>query len=121
MPRLPTTRRDDLLERTAQEREPCGDVEEVGCRQAGEHFRHMGTGGFASLLEMLRPSGGERQDDAAAFLGILSTVHQLAAHQTVDEGRGGRPGDPQVLGHAGEGSPGHAAQEGEHAKLGDGQ
>jgi len=50
-----------------------------------------------------------------------STVHQLALHQTIDVDRGGRPGNPQVLGHAGEGRPGHAAQEGEHTKLGDGQ
>src|SRR5215475_3705153 len=121
MPRSPTTLHDDLLERTTQQREPCSDVEEVVGWQTCEHFRYTGTGGFARLLEMLRPSRGERQDDATTFLGILSTVHQLALHQTIDVDRGGRPGNPQVLGHAGEGRPGHAAQEGEHTKLGDGQ
>jgi hypothetical protein len=121
MPWSPTTGHDDLLERTAEEREPFRDLEEVGCRQAGQHLCHTGRCSFARLSMMPSTSWGERQDDTAAFLGMRRTVDQLASHQTVDHGRCGRAGDPQVLGHAGEGSTGRATQKGKHAKLGNGQ
>src|SRR5262249_57581287 len=38
------TRDSDLLKGTAQERQPLGDLEEIGCWQTGEHFCHPGRG-----------------------------------------------------------------------------
>jgi hypothetical protein len=85
-PVLPTTLCSNGLEHPPEARQPFRNSTQVGRRQASKHFRHMGTGSLTRLLEMLRPSRGECQDDAAAFLGVLSTAHQLASYQTVDYG-----------------------------------